>query len=437
MKPLHAIIREAFRMPAKSILTLITVGLGVGTLILAMSTSDSFQKAITEQLTGDGLIINVANARYSVEGGLEPVRPVVFDQEVLSIVAAGVSGIQGVAPLASTTWRTVTIGSNQYQIRRVIGSTPDYMEVMGLQLAAGSFFTQEDVRSGETKAVITRSAAEALFGSAEAALGKTIQPPVRGSLERGSGGSTQRTVVAQIFTIVGVFEDVDEIKRRAYGIADVVIPYTTGVQGGMNIASQMQSLIGTFAVRTTQGSFSAAEAQIRDVLTRQYGPDIAIHIWEGQPNGVSSMLEETRNAIATFSLVINLLGFVLLLTGSIGILSIMIVEVLGKNKDIAMERALGASKGSIVSEFFFRSVFMSILSVAVGIALSLVFADPISRLLWPIISGVDTGTSVQTVLTFRSAAIGASAALIIGGVFGSIPVFSSFKAPIADSIREG
>lgn len=436
MKPLHAIIREAFRVPIKSLLTLITVGLGVGTLILAMSISDSFQNSINEQLSGDGLIINVANARYSSEGGLEMVRPSVFSRDVLDIVISGVSNVHGTAPLTTTTWRTVTIGENQYQIRRVIGSTPAYMDVMGLQLAAGSFFTDEDVESGATRAVITRSAAEAIFGSVEDALGKTIRPPVRGSVQRGSGGGVERTVVAQVFTIVGVYEDVDEIKRRAYGIADIVIPYTTNIQGGQLLTDEMQSLVATFAVRTTHSSFAAAEAQIRDVLTRQYGEDIAIHIWEGQPNGLSSMLEETRNSISTFSLVINLLGFVLLLTGSIGILSIMIVEVLGKNKDIAMERALGASKRSIVSEFFIRSVFMSIISVGVGIILSLIFADPISRLLWPVISRFDAAESIETVLTVRSISIGAAAALLIGGIFGSIPVFSSFKAPISESIRE-
>ncbi len=149
------------------------------------------------------------------------------------------------------------------------------------------------------------------------------------------------------------------------------------------------------------------------------------------------MLEETRNSISTFSLVINLLGFVLLLTGSIGILSIMIVEVLGKNRDIAMERALGASKGSIVVEFFIRSLLMSLFSAAGGVAIAYLFAQPISRILWPIISTMGTQFSASSIITVRSLVIGLAATLGIGGVFGSIPVFSAFKAPIAESIREG
>lgn len=439
MKPLHSIIIQAFRMPSKSILTFLAVGLGTGILILAVSISDSFQSGIDQSLTGDGLIINISNAHFSAEGGLDPVRPAEFDQDIVEVLNTSISGIQAVSPVTTASWRTVTAGTSQYQIRRVTGAGPSYLDVMDLQLAAGLNFSESDVQSGETKAVISRSTAEALFGSAEEAIGKILQPPARTAVSRGGGGSSERTVISQLFTVSGVFEDANEVRRRSYGIADVVIPYTTGIQGGSssNSASQMLSLWSTATIRVTGQTFSSVEAQIRDILSLHYGENTAVHVWEGQPNGSSSMLEETRNSISTFSLVINILGFVLLLTGSIGILSIMIVEVLGRNKDIAMERALGASKRSIVGEFFIRSLFMSLLSAAGGLILSFIFADPISNLLWPIISSMGTEHTVETVLTLRAAAIGIGTALVVGGIFGSIPVFSSFRAPIADSIREG
>jgi putative ABC transport system permease protein len=437
VKPLHTIFSQTFKLSAKTIMTFLAVGLGTGILILAISISDSFQTAVNESLTGDGLIINIANAELSSDGTLAPVRPAQFDQDIITVLSNSISGIQAAAPITTASWRTASVGSSQYQLRRVTGTSHGYLEVIGLELVAGLAFTVADVTAGETKALISRSTAEALYGSVDLAIGQRLQPPARTISRGGGGANAERTTVAQIFTVGGVFEDVDEVKRRSYGIADVLIPYTSNIQGGMNMATQLQSPFSTITVRVTGQSFALTASQIRDVLTQQYGMDTVVHVWEGQPNGASSMLEETRNSISTFSLVINLLGFVLLLTGSIGILSIMIVEVLGKNRDIAMERALGASKGSIIVEFFIRSLLMSLFSAAGGVVIAYLFAQPISRILWPIISTMGTQFSSSSVITVRSLVIGLAATLGIGGVFGSIPVFSAFKAPIAESIREG
>ncbi len=440
MKTFHAVMRESLRIPFKSILTLATVGLGIGVLILSLSVTSSFKTSITDKITSEGLVIHVANARYSADNGLEPVRPGVFDEQVMQVLQSDVSGVLAAAPLANAPWRTVSFEGRSYQVRRIIGSTSEYSSIMGLQMTAGSFFTPEDTLIGAPKAVISRLTAETLFSSPEEALGKTFQTPVRGgspsSQSGGGSSSSSRLLTAQTYTIVGVFEDVDENMRRAYGIADMIVPYTSIVQGGQNIAEVTRSMLNTIAVRTTEGSLRSAESQIRDVLTRQYGADTALHVWEGQPGGGSSLLDETRRTVSTFTLVINLLGFVLLLTSSIGILSIMIVEVLGKSRDIAMQRALGASKRSIIMEFFFRSIFISSISALIGVIISYIFSTPLSGLIRPIVSGLGLSGEFAAVVTLDSIAIGVGAALVIGGLFGSLPVFSAFKAPISESIRE-
>ncbi len=436
MKPLHTIISQTFKFSAKTVMTFLAVGLGSGILILAISISDSFQTAVNESLSGDGLIINVANAELAADGNLSFSRPAQFDQDVIMILSNSISGIQALAPITNTSWRTVSAGDLQYQLRRVAGTTSEYLDVMGLDLIAGSAFSDGDVAAGEMKALVSRSTAEAMYSSVDNAIGKQLIPPVR-TANRGGGINAERTTIAQIFTISGVFEDVDEVKRRAYGIADVLIPYTSTVSGGMNMATQLQSPYSTISLRVLNQSFALTSSQIRDVLTEQYGINTVIHIWEGQSNGVSSMLEQTRESIFTFSLVINILGFVLLLTGSIGILSIMIVEVLGKNRDIATERALGASKSSVIAEFFLRSMMMSSASALAGVVVAYIFAQPISQVLWPLISTIDVQSAPVSIITVKALAVGILATLGIGGIFGSIPVFSAFKAPIAESIREG
>jgi len=246
----------------------------------------------------------------------------------------------------------------------------------------------------------------------------------------------ERRQVADVYEIVGVYADVPEVQRRAYGVADIVIPYTAVLPSNQNLSMAMRFLMGRVSVRVQGMSFEGAAAQIQSIVASEYGEDITVYVWEGQPNGSSGNLEETRRTVATFTLVVNLLGFVLLVTGSIGILSIMIVEVLGKSRDIALERALGANKRDIVKEFFLRAVIMSSVSAALGLALSAVFAGPIANLLEPILDSIGLPALEGTALTPQAVAVGALSAILVGGVFGTLPVFSTLGPPISESIRE-
>lgn len=436
MKTIRTEITELLRMPGKAVMTLITVGVGVGVLILALSISASFTKNITEKLSQGGLIVTFSNADYSDEGGLEPVRPTEFDLDLPELVRMEVSGVTAIEPITNAWWRNVTVGDKRYQLRRVIASGPGYAEIMGLEMLAGSFFTQADVDNGVTKAAISESTAEILFGSIEAAIGSIVKPPARNIPVQNPDGTRERRQVQQNFIVSGVFADPAEVQRKAYGIGDVVIPYTSVVPGNQNLAMAMRFLLTTMIMKVEGSSMETVESQVRAVLSREYDEDISLYVWEGEPNGETALLEETRETVATFSLIVNLLGFVLLITGSIGILSIMIVEILGRTKEIALERALGASKRMVVTEFFTRSLVMSGISGIIGIILSLIFTRPLSQLLWPIFQGIGISVESTAVISPMAILIGLGSALVIGGIFGTLPVFSTLKAPISESIRE-
>ena len=436
MKAVRTEITELLKMPGKAVMTLITVGVGVGVLILALSISASFAENVTEKLNQEGLIVTFANAGYSEEGGLEPVRPTEFDLDLPDLVRMEVSGVTAIAPITNAWWRIVTVGDKRYQLRRVVATGPEYAEIMGLEMLAGSFFSQDDVDNGVTKAVISESTAKIVFGSVEAAVGGIVKPPARNIQMQNSDGTRERQQVQQNFLVSGVFADPVEVQRKAYGIADVIIPYTGVVPGNQNLTMALRFLLTTMIMKVEGSSMETVESQLRSVLSREYDEDISLYVWEGEPNGETALIEETRETVATFSLIVNLLGFVLLITGSIGILSIMIVEILGRTKEIALERALGASKRMVITEFFTRSLVMSGLAAIVGIILSLVFTRPLSQLLWPIFRGIGISIESTAVISPTAILIGVGSALVIGGIFGTLPVFSTLKAPISESIRE-
>ena len=439
MRTIRSVLTSLTRSPVKSTVTLSTVGLGVGVLIFALSISGAFSRLVSEQLERDGLVVMVANVERDEEGELQQVRPPQFDGQVIDALRTGVSGAVAASPVAFTPWTEYVVGGNNYRFRSVVGVNEDYLDVMGLEVVAGSAFTAEDVAQGVREALVSVTMAEVLFGSPVEALGQVIQPPARTQAAGGGGGGGRR-FTPPTYTVRGVFGDPSEIQRRAYGVGDMIVPAMSAFP--VNLNSRVQAFMQGFlnariALRVQGGGLATIESQVRGALAQQYGDDVLVEVWEGRPDGETAALEEARATVATFSLVVNLLGFVLLVTGCIGILSIMLVEVLGRTREIAVERAVGASRGVIAREFFARSLIMVSAAALIGVALSLVLSGPLTDLVVPIFRGTTQAELGGSVISLTAIAIGVGSAIGVGGLFGVLPVFSALRVPIAEGMREG
>ena len=438
MRTVRSVLTSLTRSPVKSAVTLSTVGLGVGVLIFALSISGAFSRLVSEQLEKEGLVVMVANVEIDDEGEMQQVRPPQFDGNVIDALRTGVPGAVAASPVAFTPWTEYVVGGTNYRFRSVVGVNEDYLDVMGLEMVAGSGFTAEDVAQGTREALVSATMAEVLFGSPVEALGQVIQPPAP-TQGQGQGGGGRR-FTPPTYTVRGVFDDPSEIQRRAYGVGDMIVPATSAFPSNLDARVQafMQGFLNARIALRVQGSgLATVESQARGALAQQYGDGVLVEVWEGRPDGETAALEEARSTVATFSLVVNLLGFVLLVTGCIGILSIMLVEVLGRTREIAVERAVGASRGVIAREFFARSLIMVSAAALIGVALSLLLSGPLTELVVPIFRGTTQAELGGSVINLAAIAIGVGSAIGVGGLFGVLPVFSALRVPIAEGMREG
>ena len=441
MRTLRSVLSSLARSPFKSSITLATVGLGVGVLIFALSISSAFTRLIAENLERNGRVVMVANARWDETGALESVKPFQFDGRAPGALLHGVVGARAASPVTPTGWTDFEVEGATYQIRNVMGVGEYYLDVTGLDLVIGSPITAAMLATGERHALLSATLAELLFGSPADAIGRTIRPPmpevsIQGGGEMPDGAlDLLRDLLSPSFTVGGVFADPSELQRRAYGIADMLVPATAAVPG--KAVDFMEGfLMSRLALLVEGGGFDTIESQVRAALAQQYGDDVAVVVWEGQPAGGTADLEEARSTVRTFSLVVNLLGFVLLVTGCVGILSIMLVEALGRTRQIAIARAFGATKGAMLREFLARSSILVGGACAIGVALSLVLSGPLTDLVMPIFRGVTEADLGGSVISPTAMLVGVAAALGVGGLMGVLPVFSALATPIAEGIRD-
>ena len=440
MRTIRSVLTSLARSPVKSAVTVTTVGLGIGVLILALSISSALSRLLAEQLAGEGLVVMVANARTAADGSLEQVKPPQFDAEATAVLLDEVSGAVAASPITFAPWREFLVDGTGYQLRTVYGVGAEYLQVMGLEPVAGSAFSAAEVAAGAREALISASLAELLFGSPAAALGRTIEAPADIVFETEGEGLAEvlaqlRRLLSPAFTVRGVYADPGEIGRRAYGIADMIVP-AGAVFPGTEGAFVGNVVMSRIALRVAGSRFATVESQVRAALAQQYGPEVAVAVWEGPPTGGSAALEEARTTVATFSLVVNLLGFVLLVSACVGILGIMLVEVLGRSREIAVARAVGASRVAVAREFCARSLITVSAAALLGCGLSLLLAAPLSEQIVPIFRGLTAADLGGSVITLRAVTVGVAAALAIGGVFGLLPLLPALRAPIAEALRE-
>jgi ABC-type antimicrobial peptide transport system permease subunit len=183
-----------------------------------------------------------------------------------------------------------------------------------------------------------------------------------------------------------------------------------------------------------------AEAAIRQVLTANYpksdGTLPSVAVWEGSTRGASTYLQQLRQAINIFTVSVNILGLVLLVISSLGIFSVMVVELLGRRREIALERAIGASQIAVVTEFWTWSVALSLIGAVAGILIAIPLSGPVLKTISPLVGEVSTQFSQAAGLTPMSIVGGLLLALGCGGVLGALPAFAAVKGNISETLRE-
>lgn len=416
--------------PLRGTLTIITVSLGVAALIITFSITSDVFSAIDDSRSETGQRIVIRNADAGPDGTLSPQIPAAFTQEATATLEAEYENLRDMTFVTNGRWSEMSTESTSYQIRSSLSVEPGYERAMGLSIIAGSFLTEEDVAGRAPVLVISSETAQIVFGGVEASIGETIFGAI--PVSQGDG---RLEIGREPFTVIGVYESLPEFEREAYGVGDILMPLGITGRPGIDVT---QTPAAYMVGRLINDSLEAAESRIRATLEVAYGDETMISLWEGNGQGPVPLLEENREAIASFVVTVNVLGLVILLASSIGIFSIMLVEVLGRMREIGLRRALGATRWGIRRFFVGQALWYSCLGGVLGVGLSFVFYRVIGASLLPFFesSGLAATAVGLTAPGLIPTALAVGSAAVIGALFGFFPAISASSMSIVDAIRE-
>jgi len=431
-KLIQMFLRQWTRSPVKTSLTILALALGTGILILSFSVSALLKQEVSDKLEKDGAVLFLANGSWQNDGTWELAGPPDWDSDIIQNLISDTGMIETAAIVSSMPLDEVTVNGSVYRLRNTLGTSKEYFTIFDLSMLAGLAMDDNDIAQGSRKVWLSEDLANELFGSAQEALGQWIQPPGM-MFQRGPRRS--RNLIIQ-YQVAGVYASPNELARKAYGIADLIFPWTSMLSSEGNQQFEKNRMSQLIVLKTKNISLGRASAYLKSAIANTYGDDVESIVWEGSAKGSSSYLENLRGTVSLFTISLNVLGIVLLVISALGVFSIMVVESLGRRREIALERALGASQFLVLREFWLWSMALSLLGALIGTLLAFALAPSMVNLITPLAGEISQSFSAASGLNGLAVGAGILLAVLSGGILGVLPAIPSVQGCIADTLRE-
>lgn len=288
---------------------------------------------------------------------------------------------------------------NNYSNAFLVITTNGLENVMSYSLAEGRDFSQMEIRGGSNVAILGYNVAQELFGDSYP-VGKKVKV---------KGGSA---------TVVGVLEKQGESMVSIVNTDDAVI---LPLQFGKTV---LASAWGSGMMMATPAEGVSRDAFIDELrlllrscrgLSPSERDDFAI-------NEMTFLLDMLDSVFRGISKAGWIIGAFSLIIGGFGIANIMFVSVQERMNQIGIQKALGAKRYVILTQFMVEASFLSLAGGLVGILLVFLISIPVNA-----VSEYFTIT-----LSPDNAIAGMLIAVVLGILSGLIP---AWKAATVDPVR--
>jgi putative ABC transport system permease protein len=388
---------------SRSALTILGIVIGILSIILVMAIGSGAQELILSQIRGFG------TRSISVEPGRMPQGLADFyevfteslgDREMEAI--KNPNNVRGVSKVAPMVGFMDTISYGNEKMRTMLqGADELWMEMLNVSPEEGFMFGDTEIKQLAKVAIIGDNVRKELFGESDA-LGKKIR------------------IKDQNFTVTGILPPTGTVMMM--NIDDlIVVPYTTAQKQLLGINHYHAILVQAETEDVVPQTAADIKSTIRELhnITDPDKDDFHVGTMEEAMEivgGVTSAMTVMLVAVAAISL----------LVGGIGIMNIMLVSVTERTKEIGLRKAVGATKGDIISQFLMESIILTVIGGIIGILAGAFMA-------WVVAWGIREfgGFSWQFHFPVSAVILGLSVAGSVGLIFGLYPARqASRKSPI-------
>ena len=382
----------------RAFLSTVGIAIGVATLMTIYGLVSGLTTQFTTQISALGSnTMYVTNRPWVIRGDWWQYRnrPPITRADV-SALQHGASYVGAVAPLASAA-AEVSFRNQRISGVTVQGTTSEYLDTSTLKLAQGRFLSAVEGASSNHVVVVGSEVVERLFAN-ESPLGARIRL-----------GPNQ-------FTVIGALKPQGKAFGRSLDNL-VIIPIEAfgkiyGMQRNMAIV-----------VSAAPDHLHEAEEQIIEVLRRSrgLGPEAADTFSINRQSELVKIFNEQTSALFGVAIAI---GLITLLVGGIGVMNIMLVAVTERTREIAVRRALGARRRTILMQFLVESALVTMIGGCIGTALGVLASAVIDRI--SPVGAELSSTAIVGAIVFSA---------VVGLAFGTWPASRAAGLDPIESLR--
>jgi putative ABC transport system permease protein len=280
---------------------------------------------------------------------------------------------------------------------RMVGTTPDWFDLVRRPLIAGRVLDELDLERRRNVAVLTESGARRLLATRHS-LGESLR----------IGGI--------LFTVIGITTTEETTSGNVQSPdrdVDAYIPITVArarfgdIQTRRTAGEFMRELVELHQLIVEVESLDHVERTadaIEYMLTRFHDKkDFSMQV----PLALLRQAEATQR---TFNIVLGSIASISLLVGGIGIMNIMLASVTERTREIGIRRALGAKRRQIIRQFLIETVVLSTSGGLIGMTVGFLVPAIITRM-----------ADMPTIVTSQSLLMALGISMAVGIIFGLYP----------------
>lgn len=399
-------LRSVYSHKMRSILTMLGIIIGIGSVIMITSVGDGVRVTIFDALDNiDRRVIQI----FQQSGGRE-YRLTFDDAEAI----ARLDGVEGITMITETWGFELVRRDGRIRRSSIAGLDGNYNIIERVDIQLGRFIDHVDVENHLHVAVITPQTAFEVFGFLNV-IGEQLE------LEFWGGSET--------FTIIGVLAGDIEQGAMEAGMAMgspltrglAVIPLTT-----LNDILGNDNTIDFIGASVTPYTDTIQTAQlITTLLDIRHGTE-DYYFAQSMEAGFE-LIDTVFVAVTAF---VAFVAGISLFVGGVGVMNIMLVTVKERTREIGVRKSLGATEGNIKAQFMLEAVTLTFIGGGIGITLGFFLAGFAANII-----AYGMGADVYPVISLLNVSIAFLASTAIGLIFGVYPASKAAKLDPIEALR--